>query len=58
MVAIGWRKRKVVNKNKLSVEEYLILKQSLDEITPTLECIGLTDEETIETKLQEQNNGT
>ena len=35
MVARFWRKRKDINKDKLSAEEYLILKKSLDEITPS-----------------------
>jgi len=35
--------------NKLSAEEYLILKQSLDEITPQRTWVGLTDEEIWET---------
>ena len=31
--------------DKLSAEEYLILKQSLDEITPQRTWVGLTDDE-------------
>jgi hypothetical protein len=32
-------------KQQMSAEEYLILKQSLDEITPPRQWVGLTDDE-------------
>lgn len=42
---------------KLSAEEYLILKQSLDEITPPRQWVGLTDEEYMDILKKNENNG-
>jgi hypothetical protein len=42
---------------KLSAEEYLILKQSLDEITPPRQWVGLTFEEYMDILKKNKKNG-
>ena len=37
--------RKTLDDDRLSAEKYLIFKESLDQITPPRQWVGLTDEE-------------
>ena len=46
-----------MDEDKLSAEEYLIFKQSLDQITPPRQWVGLTDEEYMNILKQNENNG-